>query len=141
MKYGKLSEAYLRQAEYRLTSAREALRRKNFAYCVRLSQEVVELSTKGLLRSVGVEYPKFHDTSPALRTAKDRFPRGVAESLAEASEELARFRALAMYGDENKNLGPNEIFGRDDAEGALEKARKAYADCLGLTRGVRGKRR
>src|SRR5881628_1289543 len=61
---------------------------------------MVELSTKALLRSRGVEYPKFHDTSPALLALKDGLPEKEASFLAKASEELSRKRALAMYGDE-----------------------------------------
>jgi len=34
---------------------------KDFAYCVRASQEAVELSIKAILRLIGVEYPKTHD--------------------------------------------------------------------------------
>lgn len=132
MKFEKLSESHLRQARYRLESAARALTKRNNAYCVRLSQEVVELSTKALLRSMGVEYPKFHDTSLPLRAVKERLPAGEAEFLAGASESLARKRALAMYGDEAKNLGPDEIFGRDDAREALDLAAKVFRSCRKL---------
>ena len=129
MKFERLSEAYLRQARDRLDSAARAMRRGNNAYCVRLSQEAVELSTKGLLRALGVEYPKFHDTAPALRAVGDRLPPGASERLALVSETLARKRALAMYGDEGANLGPDEIFGRRDAKEALAMAREEYSSC------------
>jgi len=56
--FRKLSRAYLAQAELRLESAARAMKRGDNAYCVRLSAECVELSTKALLRSRGVEYPK-----------------------------------------------------------------------------------
>lgn len=72
--FRKLSRAYLAQAELRLESAARAMKRGDNAYCVRLSAECVELSTKALLRSRGVEYPKFHDTSPALLALKDGLP-------------------------------------------------------------------
>lgn len=132
MKFEKLSKAYLRQARDRLDSAGRALKRRNNAYCVRLSQEAVELSTKALLRSMGVEYPKFHDTSPALRAVGDKLPVGKAEFLAKASETLARKRALAMYGDEARNMGPDEIFKSAEAKEALQLASSAHRLCRQL---------
>lgn len=99
---------------------------------MRLSQEAVELSTKALLRSMGVEYPKFHDTSPALRAVRDRLPTGKAEFLASASETLARKRALAMYGDEARNMGPEEIFKGAEAKEALRLASGVHRLCRQL---------
>lgn len=137
MKFEKLSKAYLRQARDRLDSAARATKRRNNAYCVRLSQEAVELSTKALLRGMGVEYPKFHDTAPALRAVQEKLPPGEAESLAHASETLSRKRALAMYGDEARNLGPEQIFGRTDAEEALAMAKRTFGSCRRLIDAMR----
>jgi HEPN domain-containing protein len=136
LKFEKLSEAYLGQARERLDTAARALKRKSYAYCVRLSQEAVEMSTKALLRSMGVEYPKFHDTAPALRAVREKLPTGEAEFLAGASESLTRKRALAMYGDEARKMTPDEIFGKKDAEEALQLAKRVFKTCrhLAMTR-------
>jgi HEPN domain-containing protein len=132
LEFAKLSRAYLKQAEARLQSSTGAIRVRNYGYSVRLSQETVELATKALLRSMGVEYPKFHDTSPALLAAVGMLPAKDAEFLAKTSETLARKRALAMYGDESRNLGPNEIFKKKDADEAQEQAIRAFKSCKRL---------
>ena len=130
--FRKLSRAYLDQARLRLDSAARVMRQGKYAYCVRLSAEGVELSTKALLRSRGVEYPKFHDTSPALLALKDGLPEKEVSFLAKASEELSRKRALAMYGDEARGLGPDEIFGREDAREAYQTATESLRICQRL---------
>lgn len=141
LRFENLSRGYIRQARYRLDSAARALQTRNHAYCVRLSQEAVELSTKGLLRALDVEYPKFHDTAPPLRAVAEKLPPGEAETLAKVSEALARKRALAMYGDEGRNLGPDDIFRREDAIEALAMARGVFKSCAKLipqlTKGTR----
>jgi len=81
---------------------------------------------------MGVEYPKFHDTSPALLALKDRIPPEEVTFLAEASQTLSRKRALAMYGDESRNLAPDDIFKRKDALEAYEMAKKAIRICKKL---------
>ena len=55
-----MAKAYLRQAESRLEDAEDAFDDRNYPYCLRLSQECVELSLKASLRLVGIEYPKIH---------------------------------------------------------------------------------
>jgi len=130
--FRKLSRAYLAQAKLRLESAARAMRRGDNAYCIRLSAECVELSTKALLRSMGVEYPKFHDTSSALLALKDGLPAEEVSFLAKASEELSRKRALAMYGDEARGLGPDEIFGGKDAREAYQTATQSLSMCSRL---------
>ncbi len=132
MEFRKLSRAYLAQAGDRIASARRALKGGNYAYCVRLSQEAVELSTKALLRRIGVDYPKFHDTSPALLALKKRLQINDLQFLAEVSLKLSRRRALAMYGDESRNLSPDEIFGREEALEAYQLATRVHQSCTRL---------
>ncbi len=55
MKNTAMAETYIRQAVEGLKHAREALRRGNYPYVVRQSQEAVELALKASLRLVGVE--------------------------------------------------------------------------------------
>ena len=70
----KMAQSYLRQAMERLIHAEEALRKGNYPYTIRQSQEAVELSLKGVLRLTGIEPPKWHDVGPILKKEKTRFP-------------------------------------------------------------------
>ncbi|MDI6890884.1 MAG: HEPN domain-containing protein [Thermodesulfovibrionales bacterium] len=44
--------------------AQGALNEKDFNMAVRRAQEVVELTLKGALKVLGVDYPKVHDVAP-----------------------------------------------------------------------------
>jgi hypothetical protein len=61
-----LAESYLKKAVDRLDILDLLLKKKAFSYVIRESQEIVELSLKGMLRSVGVEPPKIHDVGGLL---------------------------------------------------------------------------
>jgi len=120
-----LAKSNLRQAEERLKHAREALDSGNYPYVVRQSQEAVELSLKGALRLAGIEPPKWHDVGPLLRRERARFPQWFQElvdDLASISRSLRKERELAMYGDEEIGVPPEELYTRKDATQALEDA-------------------
>jgi len=69
-----MAENYLRDARAILIEAKAAQRRRLSHRAVRLSQESFELSLKGILRSIGIEYPKEHEVSDALKENSARFP-------------------------------------------------------------------
>lgn len=120
-----LAKSNLKQAEERLKHAREALESGNYPYVVRQSQEAVELSLKGALRLAGIEPPKWHDVGPLLRRERARFPQWFQElvdDLASISRSLRKERELAMYGDEEIGVPPEELYTRKDATQALEDA-------------------
>ena len=124
-----LAEAYLREAEIRLRVAEWALSQGAYAYCIRQSQEAVELALKAALRLVGIEPPKWHDVGPVLIQFSDRFPgwfRDAIPELAAVSRWLRREREPAMYGDEELGLPPNRIYTEPYARKALEGARMVY---------------
>ncbi|MEM4246611.1 MAG: HEPN domain-containing protein [Candidatus Bathyarchaeia archaeon] len=128
----KIAAAYLRQAASRLKDAEEALEEGNHPYSLRLSQECVELSLKTSLRLVGVEYPKIHDVSGILSRVAEKFPewfRRELERLCETSRILASKREVAFYGSEEEHRTPEEIIGREEAEDALDRAKKVYQLC------------
>jgi HEPN domain-containing protein len=123
----------LKEAERRLRTARIALGEEAYAYAVRQSQECVELSLKGILRLVMIEYPKKHDVSDVLRREAQRFPawfRGVMQEISEVSASLSEKRSLAMYGDELRGLSPEMIFDKKDAEKALRDAEFVFNNCI-----------
>lgn len=119
------AERLFQQAEIRLEAARLFVDQGAHAYVVRQSQESVELALKAALRLEGVEVPKEHDVGDVLREVGDRFPeafRRHVDALAEVSKVLYAARIPSMYGEEGLGRGPDELFSREDATQALEKA-------------------
>jgi len=69
-----------------------------------------------------------HDPSPELRELVPRLPedlRGSAEDLAEIARTLAPEHGRAAYGEPLRGLTPWEVYSSEDAERALEAARRA----------------
>ena len=94
---------------------------------MRQCQEAVELALKATLRIVGVEPPKWHDVNPILGREKARFPnwfQELIEEFASISRSLRKERELAMYGDEEAGILPEELYTRRDAEKAISDAMK-----------------
>ncbi|NHV99101.1 MAG: HEPN domain-containing protein [Thaumarchaeota archaeon] len=126
-----MARGYLDDAEYSLYEAEEALAKKMYHRTVRRAQESVELSLKAVLRLLGVEYPREHDVSDALaeiariRVLPDWF-RFELETISIASKRLAGERGPAFYGDENAFIPPRELYSREDAEKAIDSARKIH---------------
>ncbi|HSQ01172.1 MAG TPA: HEPN domain-containing protein [Candidatus Dormibacteraeota bacterium] len=99
---------------------------------VRRCQEAVELALKGVLRAAGIEIPKVHDVSGALRRNANRLPPAVAaeiDTLVSASRRLREERELALYGDEESDTEAEALFSQQDAEEALRTARHALDIC------------
>jgi HEPN domain-containing protein len=120
-----LARSNVRQAEDRLTTARIALERGNYPYAVRQAQECVELSLKACLRLVGIEPLKWHDVGPIIRRERENFPEWFkehVERIVSISRSLRKERELAMDGDEESKIPPEELYTRFDAEKAIEDA-------------------
>ena len=109
----------IREAEGILRrDAQGALNEKDFNMAVRRAQEVVELTLKGALKILGVDYPKVHDVAP-LFSDQLRQKRGVGnptvlQKIEEISLWLAESRAPSFYLDRE--------YGEEDAEQALGDA-------------------
>jgi len=124
-----MARDYIENSKIILEEALEAFRKGVYNRVIRLSQESVELALKGMLRLIGIEYPKVHDVSDVLNENRDRFPskyRSEIDYLIEASTWLTEKRGVAMYGDERKGIPPSKLFTYDDAKKALEYANKVY---------------
>jgi HEPN domain-containing protein len=122
-----MARSHLRRAAERVRHAEEALTNGNYPYVVRQCQEAVELALRAALRMVGVEPPKWHDVGPVLRRERGRFPawfQGHMDELVSISRSLRKERELAMYGDEESGIPPEELYTRLDAEYALTNARR-----------------
>ena len=113
--------------------AQGALSEKDFNLVVRRAQEVVELTLKGALKMLGVDYPKVHDVAPLfsdqLRQKKGVSDPTVLQRIEEASLWLAQSRAQSFYFDRE--------YGEEDAEQALKDAAfvlNEVKELLGLSR-------
>ena len=90
-----LAQSYIEEAKRRLKTAEIALSEDAYAYCIRQSQEAVELLLKASLRLVGIEPPGWHDVGPVLIEYSGRFPewfRNEIPQLAAISRWLRRER-------------------------------------------------
>lgn len=120
-----LATDYVQRASIRLRAVQVLFDAQSWADVVRESQEIVELTLKGLLRFCGVDPPRVHDVSDVLLAERDRLPeplRGEVETLTEISRTLRRDRELAFYGTED--LTPSGFYSEKDAERALRDARR-----------------
>lgn len=128
MRNRELAADHLKRAGARLRALDVLFDSGSWADVVRESQEVVELSLKGLLRAVGVDPPRIHDVADVLLAERDRLPPGLAphvERLAGISRQLRRDRELAFYGAED--LTPSSFYRESDAVAARDGARDVVA--------------
>ncbi|MEM0053961.1 MAG: HEPN domain-containing protein [Nitrososphaeria archaeon] len=124
-----LAVSYIDEARRRLKTAENALKEKAYAYCIRQSQESVELALKAALRLVGIEPPKAHDVGPILLSEKERFPEWFREFIPEASGTsrwLRREREPSMYGDEELGLPPTKLYSETYARKAYLSAKEVF---------------
>jgi HEPN domain-containing protein len=101
----------------------EAWEDKDDNLVVRRAQEVVELTLKGALKFLGVEYPKVHDVGPLIIEHQERFNDISSQEilrLAEISKELRKESELAFYGD--IDFIPTEEYTLENAKEAIEGA-------------------
>lgn len=101
---------------------------------IRLAQESVEFSIKGVLRLLGIEYPKEHDVAGLLER-EERLPSWFTSQLDRVrpiSATLAAQRGLAFYGDERGGRPAAELFTKEDAVEALEEAGYVHNLCRRL---------
>jgi HEPN domain-containing protein len=69
-----LAESYLKKAVDRLDILDLLFKKGAFSDVIRESQEIVELSLKGMLRFAGIEPPKIHDVGGLLIEHEEKFP-------------------------------------------------------------------
>jgi HEPN domain-containing protein len=120
-----LARAYFKKAVVRLEVLDLLMQHKAYSDVVREAQEAVELALKGMLRSVGIEPPKYHDVGGLLLQHADKFIPEVSAALVELatiSKRLRKERELAFYGD--IDFIPTEEYDEEDAESARRGARR-----------------
>jgi HEPN domain-containing protein len=120
-----LARDFVRRSGVRLRALEVFVEAESWADVVRESQEIVELTLKGLLRFCGVDPPRIHDVSEVLLAEQTRLPEAllpVIDTLVGASRELRRDRELAFYGAED--LTPSGFYSEEDACRAQSSARQ-----------------
>jgi len=75
------------------------------------------MAVKSLLRALAIEYPRVHDVSPALLSARGSLPEPVKSRV----EELASVRGPAMYGYEAVGVPASEVVSESYAREVLRK--------------------
>jgi hypothetical protein len=123
-----LARDYLWRSEIRLRALAVLYDAESWADVVRESQEIVELTLKGLLRSVGVSPPRVHDVSDVLLEEQARLPRRLDADVARMVSvwrRLRRDRELAFYGAED--LTPSGFYSEEDARAARADAEALVA--------------
>ncbi len=123
-----LAFGYLRKCESRIAMMEVLINREEWSDVVRESQEIVELALKGILRSVGIDPPKWHDVGELLVEHKNKLlqlEESRIQELAEASKLLRGEREFSFYGD--VDFIPTDQYHRDDAMKAFGYAKNASA--------------
>jgi HEPN domain-containing protein len=115
-------EKLLKEAEIYLQEMENNFKAKEWNITIRKAQEVTELSLKGLLKIMGIEYPKVHDLGKFFVTTLSN--RGImlseedSQKLRFISAILAEKRAPAFYFEKE--------YTREDATEAAKGARWVY---------------
>jgi HEPN domain-containing protein len=124
MRNDELGQNRVRDAEIILEQARSLSEREVHHLVVRRCQESVELSLKGLLYFLGIDYPKKHDVGLVVEKILSKKGVGTSqerERLRKISKDLANDRELAFYGSD-AGEPPSLLFSEKDAQKALEDA-------------------
>ena len=118
-----LAQSYLFKATKRLKILKVLLEEEDYSDVVREAQEIVELATKGMLRQVGIDPPKWHDVGKIILENAEFFPKEIQKDLpriAYISKRLRKEREWAFYGD--IDFIPTEEYGKEEALKAIEEA-------------------
>lgn len=94
-----------------------AMEEENYNLAIRRAQEVVELSLKGCLRILGIDYPKVHDAGLLfVKEAGEKlnFNKNTLTEIERISRWLAEARAPSFYGERD--------FTSEDAKKAFKNA-------------------
>lgn len=94
-------ERLLNEAKRVFKEVENAYKEKAWNMVIRRAQEVVELSLKGLLKMMCIDYPKEHDVGKVLGVAVEKrelkIPKRKLRKIEEISAYLAQMRSPAFY--------------------------------------------
>ncbi len=113
-------ENLLKDAEVYYEEMQRMFEKEKWNIVVRRAQEVVELSLKGILKIMGIDFPKVHNVAPLfvnlLREKGIELGKEVYERILSISLLLAKDRAPAFYGE--------KVYSREEAEIAQKGAKE-----------------
>jgi len=100
-----------------LEEAERAYSKLSYNLSVRRAQETVELSMKGILRLIGIEYPKKHDVGDVFIEQMMKYSQDidVLEKISEISLRLTKEREASFYMERLYS----EATAREAVDGAL----------------------
>lgn len=105
-----------------------AFERQSWNVVVRRAQEVVELSLKGLLKIMGIEFPKVRDVGTFFVQAVSEkgltVERSLLEEIKRISARLSETRAPSFYME--------EVYSEEEAQQAKNGAEKVWIFARGL---------
>jgi HEPN domain-containing protein len=127
-----MAESFLSRASHKIDEAEEHLKWMRYPESISSSQECIELSIKAMFLLLTADYPKRHifkdEEFEALfeKVPKElsylEFPR-----LFLCSKFWSSLYEVAKYGDERLGVGPEKLFGKEEAELALTHAKKCWS--------------
>ena len=137
MKRKELAGLMIGRAERWLLSSKDALRGERYDDAVFCAQMCAEQASKAALAVLGIEYPKVHDVSKALRAVELKLPAWFKKRLDEICfvlADLAERRGQAGYGFE-EGLDVSQF--KEIAPKALRQAKFALDKCKRLVESYR----
>jgi hypothetical protein len=122
MKNNIAGRSYVEDAKIILEEAEESFNKGYNHRAIRKCQESVELALKGILRVVGIEYPKSHRIGVVLKDSalKEKLEEGTLEKIITIADRLADEREIAFCGLDTSSA--KDMFDEDDASEAIADA-------------------
>lgn len=87
------------------------------------------------MRLYNIEYPKAHDVGYVLKEYMQLFPKWFRDKIpdiARISRDLSHNKGPAMYGNENSEIPPEELYDEQDAINAIKNTQFIYDLCYKL---------
>lgn len=131
----KYAENLIKKAENNFEKADEIMKgyKPLFSNVINLCQQSIELSVKAVFKLMGIDFPKDHEIKFEIKETKEllkkEFPKNFYEKdkiprLIFLTQFWKKFYEVAKYGKEELNIGPDELFSREEAEIALKHAKE-----------------
>lgn len=116
-------ERWLRQAEHTLESAQKDAREEDFAWACFKAEQAAQFALKGLLVGCGV-LAFGHSLLRLTRRLEEATEMSVPPEVEEAVRELERHYIPSRYPDAFPSGSPFEFYSQEDADRALNLARR-----------------
>lgn len=108
---------------------------------ITLCQQSIELSTKALFKLMSTDFPRDHEIRFESKETEKLLSKNFAKNFYEKdkiprliflTQFWKKFYLLAKYGNEKFNIGPDDLFEKEEAKVALKHAK----ECLNITRSL-----